>query len=165
MKKVVLIISLLFFVAYGTCNINLKRLYVDLCESYSIDSINQMLATQHIPVKFLEGEEIYTLNIDKYIIVMRKKEGPCISTIVETPNYYMIISTEYYVVGYDISFIYDKGHSVLYQTQLYNLNYMPYNVKYETYDFDTRTIDIQFEDNSIEHVNFFECTSDTIRLE
>ena len=164
MKKVLLIINVLLSVVCEACNMSPKKIYVDLCESYPIDSINQVLATQHIPMKFIEKEKICALKIDKYIIVMSKEEGPCISSIVETPDYYMIISTEYYVVGYDISLIYDKKHSVLYKTKLYNLNYMPYKVEYETCDFNAGTIDVKYEDNSIEYVNFNKCTTDTIRL-
>lgn len=164
MKKVGLIIQCAVCVMCGACNMSPKKVYVDLCESYPIDSVNQVLATQHVPMKFIEKEETCALNIDKYIIVMSKEEGPCISSIVETLDYYMIISTEYNVVGYDISLIYDKKQSVLYKTKLYNLNFMPYKVKYETCDFNTGTIDVIYEDNSIEHVNFNKCTADTIRL-
>ncbi len=160
----ILIISILFSVVCGACDMSPKKIYVDLCESYPIDSVNQVLATQHIPMIFSEKEETCALKIDKYIIVMSKEEGPCISSIIETPDYYMIISTEYYVVGYDISLIYDKTNSVLYKTKLYNLNYMPYKVYYETCDFNTGTIDVIYEDNSIEHVIFNKCTADTIRL-
>ena len=46
----------------------------------------------------------------------------------------------------------------------YNLNYMPYKVEYETCDFNAGTIDVKYEDNSIEYVNFNKCTADTIRL-
>lgn len=164
MKKVVLIIQCTICIVCGACNMSPKKIYVDLCESYPIDSVNQVLANQHIPMKIIEQEETCALKIDKYIIVMSKEEGPCISSIVETLDYYMIISTEYNVVGYDISLIYDKKQSVLYKTMLYNLNYMPYKVEYETCDFNTGTIDVIYEDNSIEHVNLNKCTADTIRL-
>ena len=164
MKKMILIISVLLSVVCGARNMSSKKIYVDLCESYPIDSVNQVLATQQIPMIFLEKEETCALKIDKYVIIISKEEGPCISSIVETQAYYMIISTEYYVVGYDISLIYDKIHSVLYKTKLYNLNYMPYKVEYETCDFNIGTIDVIYEDNSIEHIKFNKCTSDTIRL-
>lgn len=164
MKKAILIIGVLTLIGCGTCKIYPKRIYVDLCESYPIDSANQSLAAQCVPIKFLEDKETCQLKIDKYVVITSKEEGSCFSSIVETQDYYMIISTEYYVVGYDISLIYDKAHSVLYQTELYNLNYMPYNVEYETCDFKKGTIDVIYEDNSIEHVHFNKCTSDTIIL-
>lgn len=164
MKKVILIMGVLILIGCGACKRYPKRIYVDLCESYSIDSVNQALAAQCVPIKFLEDEETCQLKIDKYTIVLSKEGGPCFSSIVETQDYYMIISTEYYVVGYDVSFIYDKVHSVLYQTELYNLNYMPYKVQYETCDFKKCTIEVKYEDYSIEQVHFNKCTSDTIRL-
>lgn len=164
MKKVILILSILVLAGCVVCHMSPKKIYVDLCESYPIDSVNHVLAIQHMPIKFLEEKEACKLKIDKYVIVMSKEEGPCISSIIETQNYYMIISTEYNVVGYDISLIYDKVHSAMYQTKLYNLNYMLYNVGYETCDFNKGTIDVIYEDNSIEHVYFSKCTSDTIRL-
>ena len=164
MKKVILIISVLTLVGCGVYNMTPKKTYIGLCESHPFDSVNQVLAIQHMPMIFSEDEETCQLKIDRYIIMLSKEEGPCFSSIVATQDYDMIISTEYYVVGYDISFIYDKVHSVLYQTELYNLNYMPYDIKYETCDFKKRTIDVVYEDNSIEHVHFNKCTSDTIRL-
>lgn len=164
MRKVILIISVLLLVGCGTYRKYPKKIFVDLCESYPIDSINLELAKQCIPLRFLEGERVCQLKVGKYVIVMSKEEGPCISFIVETQDYYMIISTEYYVVGYDKSLIYDKEHFVLYQTDLYNVNYSPYNVLYETYDLNKSTIDVRYEDNSIEHVNLNKCASDTIEL-
>lgn len=163
MKKVILIISVLILAGCSVCNKSPKKIYVGLCESHPFDSVNTVLAAQHIPIKFLEDEETCQLKIDKYTIVLSKEDGPCISSIVETQDYYMIISTEYYVVGYDISFIYDKVDSVLYQTELYNLNYMPYDMQYKSCDFNKSTIDVIYEDNSIEHVHFNRCISDTIR--
>ena len=163
MKRLLYTLCLLLTISCSIGKNYPKVVWVDMCESFSIDSVNEALAAQKIPLQFTEDEIIGKLILDKYVFMVSEEVATCISSIAETRDYYMITATDYLIVGFDISFIYDKKHAIMYQTDKYNLIYGPYNILYETCDFNNCTINVQYlDDNSIEKVHFSKCTSDTI---
>ena len=163
--KVIILLSFTLFVSCSECPTNYKTIITNLYTSSSTDSINQVLQTNNMAMKIAttENAEIDTLYIDKYVII-ENRTGYCIWAITNTTDYYWIDVPEY-LVGYSIGFIYDKKHLTLYQTEKFDLECTGlFHVLHETCTFDDCTIDVRYEDESVEKVHFFKCASDTIRL-
>ncbi len=164
MNRIVYMLCLILLSCCGSYGKKPKEIIVNTCESFTADSINGELIAQNIPMKFNKDDAMIKLTIGKYVIMVSDEDGPCFSTIIETPDCYFIILTEYYVVGYDLCFIYNKARSIMYQTDLYNLNYMPYDIQCETFNFKDCTMNVIYEDENTENVHFSKCISDTINL-
>jgi hypothetical protein len=166
MKRILYLLCLLLTVSCHIGKNYPKVVWVDMCESvFPVDSANEALAAQKIPMKFAEEGNIGMLLLDKYVIMIDKEDALCICSIEETRDLYVINAQDYLIAGFNISIIYDKEHATIYKTDAYNTDQDGFNMRYETCDFDNGTIEVQyFSDNSIEKVHFSKCTSDTVKL-
>ena len=154
-------------ILFTSCFIGSKSpqtIVTNLYESPSTDSLNQVLQRQNIAIRISTNEDdgVDTLFVGKYVII-EEKIGHSLWAITDMPDYYLLDIAEY-LCGYNISLIYNKAHSTLYQTEEFDLNNNGYHVLYETCDFNDCTIEVKYEDESEEKVHFRKCVSDTIRL-
>ncbi len=140
-----------------------QEIYTNLYETNSADSINTVLELQNIPIKFNQENGIESLSLGKYVVTIDEM-GYCFHTIVNTQNYYLILVPEY-IVGYDICFIYNKENSLMYMTDIYNLDNKPYEIQYETCNFEDLSISVLYQkSHSKEKIHFSKCISNIIRL-
>lgn len=162
--KIIIQICLCLFLA---CSCQIRHpitIFTNLCEETNLDSINNMLSLHRDSISLKENGEAETiLSLYNYTIVV-STQGYCFYSVVDVRDYYLINVSEY-IVGYDLLYIYDKLQCLMYQSEIFNLDGMPYVVQYKTCNFNDCSIKINYKENKrIETIHFYPCVSDTIIL-